>query len=254
MSNESDEFSAWYAKEYPGAGFRDVIIRAYTEQGWMARAALASSGDSPTSSGDSGVSSGVSGSSSGGIQPMPIPPRWKVLPPEPTKEMQKAGREANDLALECWHDRIEGDASNCILQVYKAFLATAPACPAFDATSVTDERISDVVGNLGMGPYSVLSGPIEILGFAHRVLALAAAPVAEPADIMKTLRNLLDYAERQICPHDETYRGGGIWTICRSCDRMWADDLGGFKPDPVPPAILAARHALYPTTQAGESK
>ncbi len=55
---------------------------------------------------------------------------------------------------------------------------------------------------------------------------------------------LLLYAEAQTCTHEETYRGGAIWTICRACGRKWADDEGGFVPYQDPPEIAAARAML----------
>jgi hypothetical protein len=61
------------------------------------------------------------------------------------------------------------------------------------------------------------------------------------------LRALLDHVDRETCLHEETHRGGYLWTICDHCGRKWADDEGGFVPhqDSVPVAearkILAAK-------------
>lgn len=41
------------------------------------------------------------------------------------------------------------------------------------------------------------------------------------------LRDLLSHAELNTCLHEDTYRGGAIWTICRGCGAKWADDRGG---------------------------
>lgn len=45
--------------------------------------------------------------------------------------------------------------------------------------------------------------------------------------LIRAMQNLIDYAERQICPHDHTHRGGAIWEICDDCGKKWADDEGG---------------------------
>lgn len=45
--------------------------------------------------------------------------------------------------------------------------------------------------------------------------------------LIEAFQNLLNYAERQICPHDTTHRGGAIWEICDDCGKKWADDEGG---------------------------
>lgn len=37
----------------------------------------------------------------------------------------------------------------------------------------------------------------------------------------------LEHADRQICYHEETHRGGAIWTICDQCGAKFADDEGG---------------------------
>ena len=44
------------------------------------------------------------------------------------------------------------------------------------------------------------------------------------------LEALLAHIDAETCTHEETHRGGAIWTICDGCGRQWADDRGGFKP------------------------
>ena len=44
------------------------------------------------------------------------------------------------------------------------------------------------------------------------------------------LERVLREYERQVCTHEETYRGGSIWEICTMCNAKWADDEGG-KPE-----------------------
>ena len=65
----------------------------------------------------------------------------------------------------------------------------------------------------------------------------------------KLLADLLKEVDRNICTHEETHRGGAIWTICDHCDKEWADDRGGFKPYVDHPAIAAAREFLAASTE-----
>jgi len=60
----------------------------------------------------------------------------------------------------------------------------------------------------------------------------------------RLISELLDHIDRETCVHEEVYRGGFIWTICRACDRKWADDDGGFKPYHDPPYVKRARKYL----------
>ena len=46
------------------------------------------------------------------------------------------------------------------------------------------------------------------------------------------------------CTHEETHRGGTIWTICDACGQKWADDEGGFQPYAEPQWISNARTLL----------
>ena len=45
-------------------------------------------------------------------------------------------------------------------------------------------------------------------------------------DIIQHLSKVLSYAEQEHCLHEDTYRGGAIWEICRQCDMKWADEMG----------------------------
>jgi ribosomal protein L37AE/L43A len=67
---------------------------------------------------------------------------------------------------------------------------------------------------------------------------------AKNARLRDALKNLVSYAERSECQHENTHRGGAIWTICDDCGGKWADDQGGFKPYCEPVEITAARQAL----------
>ena len=63
-------------------------------------------------------------------------------------------------------------------------------------------------------------------------------------DLREALSALLKYAEINECQHDETHRGGVIWTICDGCGRKWADDRNPFKGYQEPAAITNARAAI----------
>jgi hypothetical protein len=66
----------------------------------------------------------------------------------------------------------------------------------------------------------------------------------ERQTLRKLLSDLLDHVDRETCVHENTHRGGAIWTICEDCGMKWADDRGGFKPHQDAPAVAAARAAL----------
>lgn len=73
----------------------------------------------------------------------------------------------------------------------------------------------------------------------------AASPVSDGEARRKALiADLLREIDRNVCTHEETVRGGTIWTICTGCNRKWADDAGGFKPHEDSPAVKAAREYL----------
>lgn len=63
-------------------------------------------------------------------------------------------------------------------------------------------------------------------------------------DLREALSALLKYAEINECQHDETHRGGVIWTICDGCGRKWADDRNPFKGYQEPAEITNARAAI----------
>lgn len=74
-----------------------------------------------------------------------------------------------------------------------------------------------------------------------------AALRAENERLREALRDLLTYAERQQCTHEDTERRGFNWTFCMACGKKWADDEGGFKPYEEPVEITASRNALTET-------
>lgn len=69
--------------------------------------------------------------------------------------------------------------------------------------------------------------------------------------VTEALRDLLDHVDRNTCAHEDTYRGGSIWTICDGCGQKWADDRGGFSPYSDPEPVAKARAALKAAMEAG---
>lgn len=57
------------------------------------------------------------------------------------------------------------------------------------------------------------------------------------------MRDLVNHIDRNTCTHEETYRGGAIWEICRHCGAKWADDEGG-KPEFSDPVYVEAARAM----------
>lgn len=64
------------------------------------------------------------------------------------------------------------------------------------------------------------------------------------ADVREAFDALLNWAERQVCIHESTHRGGSIWEICDDCGGRWADDMGGKPAFLWPKEIEQARAAL----------
>jgi len=89
---------------------------------------------------------------------------------------------------------------------------------------------------------SELPGAISAIGNLRSALPAPQAPL----DVRVVVTNLLTYAERNLCMHEDTYRGGAIWEICRECGQKWADDRGGRPADTygIPSAIADAHQLL----------
>lgn len=85
----------------------------------------------------------------------------------------------------------------------------------------------------------------------HRPNAEANARlIAAAPELLAALVQLLDKHEANLCHHEQTYRGGVLWTICDDCGEQWADDRGGFVPYTGSPEIVAAREAIAKATGA----
>jgi len=80
----------------------------------------------------------------------------------------------------------------------------------------------------------------------HTHFTLIPEPPERPDEVLVSRQALLaiaNQAEGNFCQHENTKRGGIIWTICEDCGQKWADDQGGFKPYE-PPAFVVALRAL----------
>lgn len=102
-----------------------------------------------------------------------------------------------------------------------------------------DKAMVEVTGTSPDGLQVWLRGQ----GWSVYAKALHPLPPATAED-EAVLQALLDHVDRETCVHENTHRGGGIWTICDDCGRKWADDRGGFKPYSDPPAVANARAHL----------
>ena len=63
-----------------------------------------------------------------------------------------------------------------------------------------------------------------------------------PEAVMEVIAGLVYEVERNICPHEETHRGGQ-WEICDMCGAKWADDRGG-KPEFKWPEVVEKARAM----------
>ena len=85
-------------------------------------------------------------------------------------------------------------------------------------------------------------------------LYLAPGAQAQPAPsipeaVMEVIAGLVYEVERNICPHEETHRGGQ-WEICDMCGSRWADDRGGKPEFKWPEVVEKARAMLAATPEA----
>lgn len=58
---------------------------------------------------------------------------------------------------------------------------------------------------------------------------------------------------RNVCTHEDTYRGGVLWTICRNCHAKWADDEGGM-PEWKKPDRIATAYSVLARVRAAIAK
>lgn len=93
----------------------------------------------------------------------------------------------------------------------------------------------------------------ENLAAAHQTQpSLFSASPTRPVSAADIIQGLVDLYWKEQCIHEDTYRGGTIWTICRACGQKWADDEGGFKPHVAPDLVLQAEEWLRGQSVRGE--
>lgn len=68
-------------------------------------------------------------------------------------------------------------------------------------------------------------------------------------ELRKPLEELLKNPNLYPCQHEETHRGGFIWTICDQCGANFADDQGGVPEYEEHPSITRAYEVLKETEQ-----
>lgn len=81
----------------------------------------------------------------------------------------------------------------------------------------------------------------------------AESAEARVKELEAGLLSLLRHVDNETCTHEDTYRGGLIWTICSACGCKWADDRGGFVPHCDAPAVSSARALLSPKDKTNET-
>ncbi len=73
-------------------------------------------------------------------------------------------------------------------------------------------------------------GETDTMRVGLRELALHLNKAKRADHLADALRAMLRRDERNTCQHEDTHRGGYLWTICDACGAKWADDRGG-KPE-----------------------
>lgn len=69
-------------------------------------------------------------------------------------------------------------------------------------------------------------------------------PKNQTEKLRAALTAVIAEIDRNTCTHENTYRGGAIWTFCEACGKKWADDEGGIKPNIESQAVINARAIL----------
>lgn len=113
-------------------------------------------------------------------------------------------------------------------------------------TTEEAERLAGTLEGNAPAPGAVITG-YTIAAALRSLAAERDALRAENARLREAMKNLLSHAERNECHHENTHRGGIIWTICDDCGGKWADDQGGLKPYCEPAEITNARAVLGET-------
>ncbi len=85
----------------------------------------------------------------------------------------------------------------------------------------------------------------------------AVEPVASIKDDHSSLRETLEATLRHLydvtCAHENTHRGGAIWTICDDCGQKWSDDRNP-KPENTWPDIIPRLEAELEALKVNTSR
>ena len=139
---------------------------------------------------------------------------------------------------------------------------TAHLCPAF-ATSTTvpapspstEREQRPLLVNPTLRYRELLEGKVGtdwLIGWRSMMAEASRSSVSDDsrdaARLLQQARDALQalskHADGLMCRHEDTYRGGAIWTICRDCGQKWADDRGGFVPFTEPASLTTAFEAI----------
>ena len=110
--------------------------------------------------------------------------------------------------------------------------------------NVTSE-IRQALQSLNIGRLDKAKSQLQaLLDNAEATDALPVSISLAQGGAIAVLERLLKYVDAETCHHEDTYRGGAIWTVCRGCGKQWADDRGGFTPYEDPQQVAEARAFL----------
>ena len=98
--------------------------------------------------------------------------------------------------------------------------------------SLTRQQFADALFCRQIEGVSIEYRESRLLKFmGHEVPAINCKPeTSDDLDPVAIIKDLLMFMEKEVCPHEETHRGGYLWEICNHCGNKWADDEGG-KPE-----------------------
>ncbi|CAB3870902.1 hypothetical protein [Achromobacter deleyi] len=131
-----------------------------------------------------------------------------------------------------------------LMRDHDAALASAPEAPTTDR-AMLQSVLQDLEKSESVCPRCGHSDSCADMDVAYMIRDhLKGDASAHVADERAALADLLEYVDRNTCTHEDTHRGGAIWTICDGCGMKWADDEGGFVPHQDAPAVAAARAVL----------
>ena len=122
----------------------------------------------------------------------------------------------------------------------------APSVPR-EAIEKMLTQLMDIAVSNGANSISMPDEYVEVAAWLCGIPAQPAPTI--PESVMEVIAGLIYEVERNICPHEETHRGGQ-WEICDMCGARWADDMGGKPEFKWPEVVEKARDMLEAATEA----